>query len=221
MGVEGCTAVSQGGRTLAGRIPEEVIEEIKLTSDIVALISDYLPLKRTGKSYKGLCPFHNERTPSFNVNPDDQFFYCFGCGAGGNIFTFVMKMEHVGFVEAVELVARRFGIRIPETESSTAEQKARRARDALLEVNKEALAFFVKCLWSSPRAVAYLRRRGISEDGPEVPIRLCAWRGSLGETTARSRLGSSVGRAAWPGQDWPGESPLRLLSRPVDVPHRG
>ncbi|MGI6558596.1 MAG: DNA primase [Limnochordia bacterium] len=149
---------------MAGRIPEEVIEEIKLASDIVALISDYLPLKRTGKSYKGLCPFHNERTPSFNVNPDDQFFYCFGCGAGGNIFTFVMKMEHVGFVEAVELVARRFGIRIPETESSTAEQKARRARDALLEVNKEALAFFVKCLWSSPRAVAYLRRRGISEE---------------------------------------------------------
>lgn len=149
---------------MAGRIPEEVIEEIKLTSDIVALISDYLPLKRTGKSYKGLCPFHSERTPSFNVNPDDQFFYCFGCGVGGNIFTFVMKMENIGFVEAVELVARRFGIRIPEAARSPADQKARRARDSLLEVNREALEFFVNCLWQSPRALAYLRRRGIGEE---------------------------------------------------------
>ena len=163
---------------MARRIPEEVIEEIKLASDIVALIGDYLPLKRTGKELQRSMPLsttseHRRLTSTLMIS----FSIALGVAVRGNIFTFVMKMEHVGFVEAVELVARRFGIRIPETESSPAQQKARR-RDALLEINREALAFFCQLPLAEPPCLeAHLGRRGISEEtGPEVPVRVCAGR---------------------------------------------
>src|SRR5690554_6634738 len=99
---------------MAAKIAQEVIDEIRDSCDIVQLIGDYVRLQKSGKSFKGLCPFHNERTPSFNVNGEKGLYYCFGCGAGGDIINFVMEMEKLSFGEAVEFLARRFGLPLPE-----------------------------------------------------------------------------------------------------------
>ncbi|MCK4231998.1 DNA primase, partial [candidate division WOR-3 bacterium] len=93
-------------------IPQEVIERVRAETDIVGLIGSYVKLKRSGKSFVGLCPFHQEKTPSFNVSPDRQAYYCFGCGAGGNVITFIMNYENLSFPEAVKQLAERLGIRI-------------------------------------------------------------------------------------------------------------
>src|SRR5512145_1703066 len=99
---------------MAGLIADETIERIRERVDIVELISSYLPLKRSGGNYQGLCPFHGEKSPSFNVNPARQIFHCFGCGVGGNSVSFVMKMEGISFPEAVKLLARRVGVVIED-----------------------------------------------------------------------------------------------------------
>ncbi|MGE5653118.1 MAG: CHC2 zinc finger domain-containing protein, partial [Bacillota bacterium] len=99
---------------MPGPIPEQVIEEVAHHFDIVDLIGEYVQLKRQGRSYLGLCPFHHEKTPSFTVDPDRQLFYCFGCQAGGNVFTFVQKKENLSFVEAVHFLADRAGITIAQ-----------------------------------------------------------------------------------------------------------
>ncbi|NMC44039.1 MAG: DNA primase, partial [candidate division Zixibacteria bacterium] len=104
---------------MAGRIPENKIDEIRTAADIVEVISAYLPLKRRGRNFLGLCPFHNEKTPSFSVSPDRQIFHCFGCGKGGNVFTFLMEHEHLSFVEATTLLADRYGIILPKYEKET------------------------------------------------------------------------------------------------------
>ncbi|HEY8415691.1 MAG TPA: CHC2 zinc finger domain-containing protein, partial [Thermaerobacter sp.] len=96
------------------RLDEHVIEEIRARVDIVEVISDYVPLRRAGKNFVGLCPFHQERTPSFTVSPDKQMFYCFGCQTGGDVFTFLMKREGWSFPEAVAELARRAGVVLPE-----------------------------------------------------------------------------------------------------------
>ena len=93
---------------------QEVIDEIRARTDIVSVVSEYVKLRKSGKNYVGLCPFHQEKTPSFTVDPEKQFFYCFGCGEGGNIFTFLMKMENMSFPDAVEKLAARAGVRLPE-----------------------------------------------------------------------------------------------------------
>ena len=90
---------------MAGLIPEEFLEDLRGRTDIVEIISEYVPLKRTGQNYVGLCPFHQEKTPSFTVSPAKQIFYCFGCGVGGNVFSFLMKIDNISFVDAVELLA--------------------------------------------------------------------------------------------------------------------
>src|ERR1700712_4293676 len=100
------------------RIPEEMIEQIAAANDIVEVIGSYFPLKRAGGTYKALCPFHQERSPSFTVNPQRQMFKCFGCGAGGSVFRFVMDYEHVEFAVAARRLAERAGIRIVEEELS-------------------------------------------------------------------------------------------------------
>ena len=118
--------------------PDEIIEEVRTRNDIVDLISGYVKLQRRGSSYFGLCPFHNEKSPSFSVSPGKQMYYCFGCGAGGNVFTFLMEYENYSFPEAVKALADRAGVALPEMEYS---QEARRARDeknAVLEVRAGA-----------------------------------------------------------------------------------
>ena len=111
-----------------GRIPDEVISEVLSRADMLQIVGDYVSLKRAGASYKGCCPFHNEKTPSFNINPDRGFFKCFGCGEGGSLFTFMMKIEGWSFPETVRNLAARVGVDIPETSDEDADAARRKAQ---------------------------------------------------------------------------------------------
>jgi len=152
---------------LAIFIPEDKILEIKNAADIVDLVSEVVQLKKAGKNFVGLCPFHAEKTPSFTVSPEKQIFYCFGCGAGGNIFSFLMKTEGLAFPEAARSLARRYGIDIPNRRL-TPEQKQRMSeRESLLEINRQAMDFFAQALRrgaSGQSAMAYLSKRGLSSN---------------------------------------------------------
>ena len=122
--------------------PQRFIDDLKQQADIVVVIQDYVSLKKTGANYKGLCPFHGEKTPSFQVNRDKGFFHCFGCGVGGDVFKFLELHEKVGFADAVKLLAQRFGMPLPEMEQSD-EQRANSAeRETLLKVHEAAAAWF-------------------------------------------------------------------------------
>ncbi|MFW9770201.1 MAG: CHC2 zinc finger domain-containing protein, partial [Candidatus Thorarchaeota archaeon] len=110
---------------MPGRIPDNKIDEIRLAADIVDVISSYVSLKRRGRNYLALCPFHNEKTPSFSVSPEKQIFHCFGCGKGGNVFTFLMEHEKLSFVEAVRTLADRYGIVLPRYEPARDERTER------------------------------------------------------------------------------------------------
>jgi len=152
---------------VALRIPEEKISEIRNAADIVEVISDTVLLKKTGKNFIGLCPFHTEKTPSFTVNPDKQIFYCFGCSAGGNVYSFVMKHEGMTFPEAARALAKRFGVELPEPRMSTEQRRRLSEREVLLGVNRRAMGFFKAALQSEnigKTARAYLNRRGMRED---------------------------------------------------------
>src|SRR5205814_2664052 len=100
--------------------PQPFIDDLRLTANIVQVVQDYVPLKRAGATYKGLCPFHSEKTPSFHVNPEKGFFHCFGCGAGGDVFKFLELHEKVDFPEAVKLLAQKFGVPLPELTDGSA-----------------------------------------------------------------------------------------------------
>ncbi|MCC8082159.1 MAG: DNA primase [Lachnospiraceae bacterium] len=144
--------------------PEEVIEEVRSRNDIVDVISGYVRLQKKGSRYFGLCPFHSEKTPSFSVTPDKQMYYCFGCGAGGNVLTFVMQYENITFTEAMQSLAGRVGITLPERGMS-AEQRARAdCRAKLLEINKEAAKYFYMLLRDSrgKRALEYFKKRELT-----------------------------------------------------------
>ncbi|SHI37214.1 DNA primase [Parasporobacterium paucivorans] len=122
--------------------PENLIEEIRQRSDIADVIAEYVKLEKRGGTYFGLCPFHNEKTPSFSVTPRKQMYYCFGCGEGGNVISFIMKYENFSFVEAVKLLAERSGIALPEVEYSREAKEAADLRSILLEINKEAAKYY-------------------------------------------------------------------------------
>jgi len=142
-------------------IPSEIIEEIKFRCDIVDVISGYVSLKRSGSGYVALCPFHSERTPSFHVVPERGFFYCFGCGAGGDVITFIRKIENLDYVGAVELLAKRAGITLPErAEPEYAKSGVKKTR--IIELNREAARFFHARLLESQKALEYLKSRGLS-----------------------------------------------------------
>jgi DNA primase len=142
-------------------IAPDKIEEIKNSSDIVEVISEYIELKKSGSNYKARCPFHDEKTGSFMVSPDKQIFHCFGCGAGGNVFTFVQKHENLNFVESVRLLARRSGITIEETYGGSAKFDE---KEKIIAVNKDALLYFKECLAKDGHAKEYLKKREISDD---------------------------------------------------------
>ncbi|HEX2666567.1 MAG TPA: DNA primase [Candidatus Acidoferrum sp.] len=145
-----------------------VAERVKQQADIVRVVGEYVRLKKTGKDFSGLCPFHQEKTPSFTVSPIKQIFYCFGCGKGGDVYNFVMDMEKCEFPEAVKLVAEKCGISIPRPRERSAEgRKESLERAALLEAHREAEAFFVKQLEGTlegKAARAYLEDRGLDKD---------------------------------------------------------
>ncbi|MBF0225082.1 MAG: DNA primase [Desulfobacterales bacterium] len=147
-------------------IPEEKILDIQNRSDIVEIVSEVVILKGAGKNYTGLCPFHSEKTPSFVVSPDRQMFHCFGCGVGGNVFNFIMKIEGISFPDAVKILAARYGVEISVDSSSQNEKSTE--RDKILEINKQAMLFFKNSLKSSSqgkKALAYLlEKRKISQE---------------------------------------------------------
>jgi DNA primase len=143
-------------------------DRVKQQADIVRVVGEYVRLKKSGQNYTGLCPFHGEKTPSFAVHPVKQIFHCFGCGKGGDIFTFVMEMEKCPFPEAVRVVAEKCGIAVPKPkERSPEESKENQQRSALIEMHREAQAFFVKQLETTGEgraARAYLEDRGLDKE---------------------------------------------------------
>ena len=149
---------------MAGRIPKQFIDELLTRSDIVDVIDSYVPLKKAGKDYKACCPFHEEKTPSFTVSVDKQFYHCFGCGAHGSAIGFLMDYEHMSFVEAVEDLAARAGLKVPKEAGLVSGQDRDTGTD-LLEIVREASRFYRLQLREHPqagRAVEYLKRRGIT-----------------------------------------------------------
>src|SRR6202030_2276235 len=148
-------------------IPSETIEQIAAANDIVEVIGSYFPLKRAGANFKALCPFHQEKTPSFHVSPQRQTFHCFGCGAGGSVFRFVMDYEHIDFPAAVRKLAARAGIPVIEERGPHGEDRQHEARRVLLRLHAEAAGWFHDNLLKKEFAESardYLKKRGISAE---------------------------------------------------------
>ena len=146
--------------------PDDLVEEIRARNDIIDVISGYVRLQKKGSNYFGLCPFHNEKSPSFSVTPSKQMYYCFGCSAGGNVITFIMEYENYTFAEALKFLADRAGIALPEIEYSAEARKQDDLKARILEVNKEAAKFYYYGLKSDQGAAGhqYLTSRGLSEE---------------------------------------------------------
>lgn len=152
---------------MVGHIPDEIIMQVRERTDIVALVGEYVQLKPAGSNHVGLCPFHSEKTPSFNVNGSRQFFHCFGCGAGGNAISFLMQIEGLAFPQAVRRLAERAGVEIPQEQASEHERQRRREREQLYAIYERATEFYHRLLLDDPRAAkarGYIRRRGFSSE---------------------------------------------------------
>jgi DNA primase len=148
---------------MTGRIAEAKIQEIRERSDIVEVISSYLPLKRSGANHQGLCPFHSEKSPSFNVNSARQIFHCFGCGVGGNVFSFLMRMEGLSFPEAVRRLGERAGVEVEEEALTPAEERRREEAERLVRINEVACDFYHQLLLEGAEGAPgrrYLKERG-------------------------------------------------------------
>ena len=145
---------------------EDLVEEIRMKNDIVDVVSNYVKLQRRGSSYMGLCPFHNEKSPSFSVSGEKQLYYCFGCGAGGNVFTFVMEYENYSFQEALKYLADRVGMTLPEQEMNAEERRNQDLRGKILELNKMAAKYFYYQLRreNGAPAMKYLKDRELTDE---------------------------------------------------------
>jgi len=145
---------------------EDLIEEVRIRNDIVDVISGYVTLQKKGNSYFGLCPFHNEKSPSFSVSPDKQMYYCFGCGAGGNVFTFIMQYENYTFPEAMKFLADRVGMELPSQEMTSQMRQEQDLKTQILELNKQAANYFYYQLRTEngAHAMEYLKNRGITAE---------------------------------------------------------
>ena len=148
------------------RYSDDIIEEVRSKNDIVDVVSQYVKLTRKGSSYFGLCPFHNEKTPSFSLTPGKQMYYCFGCGAGGNVFNFIMEYENYTFGEALKHLADRAGVELPKIEYSKEVRQKAQEKAELLEINKQAAQYFYYQLRTDKgqRGYEYLKNRGLSEE---------------------------------------------------------
>jgi len=152
----------------ASHLREEVKNRVRDVADVVQVIGEYVDLKKAGTRFTGLCPFHAEKTPSFSVNPQGQFFHCFGCGESGDVFSFLMKHNRLSFPEALEELARKYQIDLPEPQLSDADRKRVKERETLYRVNEEATVIYQQYLDESSgakKARAYLADRGVP---PEV-----------------------------------------------------
>lgn len=145
---------------------DEVIEEVRSRTDIVGYISSYINLKKQGANYVGLCPFHNEKTPSFSVSPSKQMYYCFGCGAGGSVFTFAMEYDNLTFPEAVNMLAKRCGMALPDADESEEAKKQQNLRSRLLSINSEAGVYYYMVGRSEAGRPAYdyFIKRGLTDE---------------------------------------------------------
>ena len=148
------------------RYSDDIIEEVRQKNDIVDVVSQYVKLTKKGSSYFGLCPFHNEKTPSFSVTPGKQMYYCFGCGAGGNVFNFIMEYENYTFGETLKHLADRAGVELPKIEYSKEVREKAQEREELLEINKQAAQYFYYQLRTEKgtQGYRYLTERGLSEE---------------------------------------------------------
>ncbi len=148
------------------RYSDDIIEEVRSKNDIVDVVSQYVRLTKKGNSYFGLCPFHNEKTPSFSVTPGKQMYYCFGCGAGGNVFNFIMEYENYTFGEALKNLADRAGVELPKIEFSREVRQKAQEKAELLEINKQAAQYFYYQLRTEKgqTGLDYLKNRGLSEE---------------------------------------------------------
>ncbi len=146
--------------------PEDLVEEVRQRNDIVDVIGSYVRLQKKGSSHFGLCPFHNEKSPSFSVSGSKQMYYCFGCGEGGNVITFIMKYENYSFVEALKYLAERVGMELPEMEYSKEQRQRADEKARLMQVQKDAATYYYKKLRSEEgrQAMGYLTGRGLSEE---------------------------------------------------------
>ena len=144
---------------MSGLIPESFVEELLGRVDIVELIERHVPLKRSGREYHACCPFHDEKTPSFTVSPQKQFYHCFGCGAHGSAIGFMMNYEGLEFVDAVEELARQAGLTVPR-EAGT----RRQPEESLLSTLEAAKRYYQEQLRAHPEAAAYLKQRGLSRE---------------------------------------------------------
>ncbi len=148
-----------------------LIEEIRTRADIVSLISEDLILKKKGKNYVGLCPFHGEKTPSFTVSPEKQIFYCFGCGAGGDVFSYLMKQKNMGFADSVKTLAQRSGVSLPEEIESPEEKRKFKEKERIFHINQMAAKYYRKLFEQSEagrQAAEYLSARGIAKETMEL-----------------------------------------------------
>lgn len=147
------------------RYSDEIIDEVRQSNDIVDVIGQYVRLKRSGRNFFGLCPFHNEKSPSFSVSPDKQIFHCFGCGVGGNVFSFLTKIEGIGFVEAVQILAERANIVLPTLENNV--DNAREIlKSKVYKVNEFTAEFYHQNLYKKEAKLAqeYIKKRKLSND---------------------------------------------------------
>jgi DNA primase len=172
--------------TVAYSIPEDIVEKVRESSDIVEVVSEHLPLKQAGRNFKALCPFHPEKTPSFMVSPEKQIYHCFGCGAGGNVFNFLMQIEGITFPEAVRALAKRYSIPVPKTSTGVSSET-----DMAYRMNALAAKIYRAALLGTKegtQAVKYLRSRGIDENTEkEFAIGLAPSGGNLLVLEARRR----------------------------------
>ena len=147
------------------RYSDELLEEIRSRNDIVDVVSQYVILKRSGRNYFGLCPFHNEKSPSFSVSPDKQIFHCFGCGVGGNVFHFIMKIENISFIESVQMLAERAGINLPSS-SNYEDEKIAKLKAKVYDVNKFTAEFYHKNLYKpeSKLGQEYIKKRKLDNN---------------------------------------------------------
>ena len=155
---------------MAGFFSPATLEQIRAVSDIVDVIGSYLPLKRAGGNFVALCPFHKEKTPSFNVNPHKQIFHCFGCHKGGDVFTFVQEYESITFVEAVRRLAERAKIPL-EFERNPAQQKSRFVKESLLQIHEQVTQRWQAALANDAAgqvARDYLKKRGVSDEAAKL-----------------------------------------------------
>ena len=147
------------------RYSDEIIDEVRQTNDIVDIISQYVHLKRSGRNFFGLCPFHNEKSPSFSVSPDKQIFHCFGCGVGGNVFTFLTRIEGISFIEAVQTLAERSNIQLPTIENNQDSQKEE-LKAKVFKVNEFTAQFYHENLYKPESKIAqeYIKKRKLTNE---------------------------------------------------------